>query len=304
MRRVWSIGVAAILAGTQVVAAHALSIVRSDNGARVAASALEDTLRVSSVVVRLKAGERIDAFGLAVESQSPAIVLVTLSSGFVAAAVLKGQALSATQEEVPTGKMIVLPIGPNAKPQVALFHAGQFLVAPPRHGFLAADAGELQKVAIEQEDGIYWGRIRRTAINVQAPLPPIVEAVRRDYLNEPTVVRVRQAAGDSSDRLAVEVAEQFVAALERRDVDGVRALMLPSLFLTQESAAGGNWLYRRHVLASNLVRGGLPSSVRGASVSVEEDGRVIAKAPSGKRWEVVLSPLDSTIFVSAFEPVR
>lgn len=304
MRRVFTCGLAAILMGSFAVAAHARSIVRSDTGAPVAASAVEATLRTTSLVVRLGQGERIAAFGLEAEATSPAIVLVTLSSGFVVAAVLKGQAVSAAKETVPAGKMIALQIGPDAQPRVEVFHAGQFLLAPPRHGFAASDAGELQKVAIEQDESIFWGRLKRSSLNVQSPLPPIVEAVRRDYLNEPTVVRVRQVAGSSSDRLALEVAEQFVSALAQRDVDAVRALMLPSLFLKQAPGPEGNWLYRRHVLASTLVTGGLPSSVRGAKVGVEKDGRVIATAPSGKRWEVVLSPLDSSVFVSAFEPVR
>ena len=280
--------------------AHAAVLNRSDTGATVSAAAIETALSRSGLVARLRAGETLRIYGLTIAAKTPALAYISASSEFIIAAALEGELTAAGHEEpAQPGQMFALAVAPDAKPARESFDVKQFLAAPPR-GIPAHVRSALENVAAEQADRVWWGSLQRTILNVQSPVPPLVEGVRRDYLLEPAMVRLRSEAGADPTRFALLTAQSFVAAMGRRDVDTVRALLHPTLFAGQ--GVGLNWLAKRHLFATQLARGPLAARMSGASVAVDADGRVIATGRSGQRWELLMSVLDAGVFVSAVEP--
>jgi hypothetical protein len=286
------------VAGARVAAAA--SFTRSDTGASIAGAKIETALSRSGIVARLGKSETVRVHGLVLQAAEPSLVYISLSSEFVIGSVLSGRLTSeGIAGEAAPGQMFVVSIAPDAKPALESFDIRQFLAAPPR-GIPAPVRSNLEAVAASQANRVWWGSLQRTTLNVQALVPPLVEGVRRDYLLEPPIVRLRQKAGADPTRFAKLTADTFVTAMGNRDVDTVRALLHPTLFTGE--GIGLNWLAKRHAFATGLARGPLGSGMRGAKVAVDSEGRIIVTGRGGQKWELVMSVLDVGVFVSAVEP--
>ncbi|MGD9868880.1 MAG: hypothetical protein AB7U38_12845 [Hyphomicrobiales bacterium] len=279
-----------------------MRVVRTDSGASVPVGKIEETLARSGLVATLAPGDALRFHGLELASPKGATLYLSLSSEFVLAAVLQGSA-AAGGKRAGAGQVVMLPIL-GGEPAVERFHVRQFLAAPPPRGLRPAVRAVLEGLVPGQERRIFWGGLERTAFNAQSPVPPIVEGLRRDYLSEAPVVRLRRASGGDMQAFGRMMAADFVRALAARDTDTVRAYLHPTMFL----ATGGNlpasaWLARRHAFALSLTGGPLPAQLRGATLGVDAAGRLVVAGRSGGRWLIALSPLDNAVFVSALEPI-
>ena len=281
--------------------AFAVELVRTDVGSAVLPDRLLDTLSQSGVLARLSAGETLRLLDAEITAAEDTVVYLSLSSEFRIAALLSGRAAVANSgDALAVGKVAVWPIGPGA-PRVSTFDIDRFLassslaLAPETRARLAAAASA-------QREEIYWGVLRRSGSNPQAPLPPLLEAVRRDMLLRPVVITLRHAAEGDTETLAQLAAERFLEGMRTGDVATVRDLMAPSLFEPDDRTPTG-WLTVRNDMAHALIASPLGRALARADLadSAPEDG-FIARTPEGRQFRIAMREEHGMAFIGEITP--
>lgn len=251
-----------------------VALQRSDDGSAVAPEALEAVLARSGVIARLGPGARLSVFGIDLASGSGAAVYLGASSEFLFAAALAGR-IEAQDGVADPGEVLVWDML-GAPPRRFGFDVDRFL-ATSSLAIQRPLRETLEEVAGGQARATYWGLVAPAQVNLQAPVPPSVEALRRDYLLQPEVIRLRRQAGGDPAALSRAVAERFVAAIAARDRAVVTALLHPVLF---QQEGGQDWRVLRARFAEGLVSGGLPGALAGAQVSPA--GNIVVAGPEGE----------------------
>lgn len=302
------------------VEAGATALQRSDNGATIELAQLDRVLSRSGVIARLGPGARVQPFGIEIASDDGAAAYLGGSSEYLFAAALAGRIeggeRSATGGEVLVWDMLGSP------PRLFAFDVDRFLATSS----LAIDPvlrDALQAASGRQARATYWGLLAPAQVNLQAPVPPGLEALRRDYLLQPEVIRLRRLAGGDPVALSRAVAERFVESVAARDRTAVTALLHPVLFQQQ---GGQDWRVLRARFAEALVSGPLPAALAEASVNpldtaapaetegedtdeqADADAEGIVQLPAVWRVEspaggyrLELGPFESMIYVTALE---
>ncbi|MEL6317271.1 MAG: hypothetical protein AAFR16_06485, partial [Pseudomonadota bacterium] len=208
--------------------ASGVELARTDTAAPVAADALLAALSVSGVSARLQPGESLALLDETLTAGADgAHVYLAASSEHMIAATLRGATSLSDGEGVEAGEVAVMAI-PSRQSRVSAFDIDRFL-ASSSYGYPDDVEASLAAAAERQRRLLYWGALRRTAFNAQAPARPALEAVRRDQLSHPTVIALRAEAEGDAERLAGLVVERFVDGLRRGDREAVRSLLAPAL---------------------------------------------------------------------------
>ena len=132
---------------------------------------------------------------------------------------------------------------------------------------------------------------------------PTLEEVRRSYLLEPEVVKVRRAAAGDPDKLARLVAEYFLASLAEKDAEPVEALISPLLFQDEDRAfSRKSWQELRGRFARNLVDGRLPDKLTGFQLQDTADRTALLVNAREVVYRLDLVEIDGMLFVQGLEP--
>lgn len=276
------------------------SVLRTDNRAAVPARDIERTLSQAGLLATLARGDRLELFDAAIEAGSDSKVFLALSSEYLAAACLTGR-ISAGGETAEAGEVIIWHAG-SQQVEVATFDVEQFLATT----LLADDPNiraALEAVAAKQRSQKFWGVLRADRRNVRAPVVPTLEEVRRSYLLEPEVVKVRREAGGDSDKLARLVAEYFLASLAKKEAEPVEALISPLLFQDEDRAfSRESWQELRGRFAKTLVGGGLPDKLAGFQLQDTADRTTLLVSARKVVYQLDLVEIDGMLFVQGLEP--
>lgn len=272
----------------------ALRLQRTADGAEVAARDAETALTSGGLAIRLPAGGGFNLYGLPVTSDGGAYLFITASSEFVIFAGLEGVA-DIDGMTVKPGYAAVLAIA-TGKQTRKEFDAER-LAASAGPGVAAEFNRALAPVVSSQRKVRRMGRYEPARLNAQQPVAAGYETVRRDYLLDPTIIRLRKDAGGDKSALPQLVAERFVAALANADAAGVAALLDPAPF----AAAGDGWRAARAGYAAELIRSGMAAKLAEAAVRrADAPGAFTVKSPAGD-WELTTVERDVVVFVSALK---
>ena len=281
--------------------ALAVKFTRTDTGQAVASKQLLLTLSQSGVVARLDKDETLSLLDAEVTARTSAVLYIAISSETRIVAVLEGEALLVAEGQVvEVGQAVVWPIT-SADAKVTAFDIDRFL-ASSSLALPASTRASLQAAIENQNKKIYWGALRRTGQNAQSPVPPMVEAMRRDILLRPAVVNLRHDAAGNQAGMARMAVDRFIAALKSRDVSTVRDLLAPSLFRPGERTPSA-WLAVRHDLATSLVDSPLGRSLASSKV-VRGDLKsgFRAKTRSGKTLHIKMLQEHGFTFIGEIVP--
>lgn len=259
---------ATLLCSTAALAApHAkgVTLLRSDSGKPVAAKNLGRSVLDSGIVARLPEGASLTLFDISLTAREPSAVMLSASSEFLTAAVLTGSIASGSQQ-ANAGQLLTWPMD-SKEPQRFSYDLGRLLASssPAIDAQLRAD---MEPVLQAQQRAIFWGKLQPAGANVRAPMSPALESLRREYLFTPAAIEARRAGGGDQAAVSREVAEQFVAALARRDSVTVADLLDPSLF--QKNGTEG-WMEKRDLFAKNLTSGNLPARLKQSKLEAKGD---------------------------------
>lgn len=277
------------------VAEPAVALRRTDNGATVDPGSLGPALVASSVDARLEAGASLAAWGVTVRAGQPARVLLSASSELVTAAVTEGAVQADGVGAVGAGEAVLLIIATGEQRRVS-YDAARLAASLP-----ASVRGELQpsleQVAAGQARRRWWGWYEPLGLNARAPVAPDLEALRRQYLLDPTVVGIRQEARGSLPRQRSLAAERFVAALSGGDAAAVASLLDPTPFLQ----GGRGWTATRAGYAQRLASSPLAGQLAGATVATDvAPGRFTVTSEAGT-WLLTTADRDNMTFVTGIE---
>ncbi len=281
-------------------AAEGVSLTRTDNAREVAPGELEAVLAKANVIASLAAGEEVAAYGVGVKAQADSTVFLSLSSEYLMAACLSG-AISSGPASADPGKVIVWHAEARS-PKTFSFDVDRFLattsaVLDPKV------TSSLEQVSENHRQLIFWGLLRPTGVNAQAPVFPVVEEVRRAYLLAPTVIEIRRGAGGDSARLAALVAQRFVASVAERRLEPVVALMSPQLFQERDRAIDPAALrLLRTRFAEALIAGNLPDNLSGFELKATADESQWRVLTPKKSYRLNLNEIDGMFFVATLEP--
>ncbi len=281
--------------------ARCAHLIRTDVGSAVPSTQLLATLSQSGVIATLDEGESFKFLGQGLIASERSILYLSLSSQYRIAALLSGAVvLEATDDTLRPGEVAVWP-DRGGRPRIRAFDIDRFLASSS--AALPADAvASLQNAAERQRVRIWWGALRRTAENAQAPLPPLFEAMRRDVLLRPVVIELRQEAAGDSEQLARLTAARFMASLRDRDVAAVRDLMAPSLFSPDHHTPSA-WLQLRHDIARSLIASELGRALAGGSLADGDlESGFVVETPDGDSYRLRMSAEEQMVFIAEIVP--
>lgn len=269
-------------------------ITRTDNGKAVAVSALNNAAMTTSLIARLGAGETLKFFDTTIKADAPSAVLLTASSDYLSAAVLKGKVTSDSLT-AEAGQLISWPMDVK-KPQRFHYDIGRLLASstPAIDDQLRAD---MEPALRSQQRAIFWGKLQPAAMNMRAPQSPIVEEIRRGYVQSPAAIEARRATAGDEKLTRKEVANKFVAALVSRDSDTVAELLDPALF---KAGNPESWMQSRLSFARKLTASSLPSKLKGYALK-ESGSAKWSVVADGKTFVMEQQSLNAFPFIRKFE---
>ena len=299
--RAGTVAVLALILAVASGTAWAMQFKRTDTGQSVAPNQLLQTLAQSGVTAHLAKDETLSLLDAEVSARTSAVLYIAISSETRIVAVLEGEALLvADGQVVEVGQVMVWPIA-SADAEVTGFDIDRFL-ATSSLTLPKSTRASLQAASEIQHKRVFWGALRRTDRNAQSPVPPLVEAMRRDILLRPAVVNLRHDAGGNQEVMARMAVDGFIAALRSRDVSTVRDLLAPSLFRPSERTPSA-WLAVRHNLAGSLVDSPLGRRLASSKVvSGDLESGFRAKTRSGKMLHIKMLQEHGFPFVGEISP--
>lgn len=245
-------------------------------------------------LVKLAAGEEVDAWGVVVKASAPSVLLLSLSSEFSTVAVLDG---AVTQGDIAgqPGDALVTALD-GGKTRQLQFDARR-LVATLQPDWLAEVKAPLGAVAAKQAKQRFWGLVQPVNLNANAPASAQMEGVRQSYLGNPTIASLRRESAGNTQLLASLTATRFAAAVAASDTSAIADLIDPLPF-TETGAEAASWQLARDSFAQQVADdGALKRAMAAAPVAVANDQT--AFDAGGYRIHVV--PRDRAMFVSAVE---
>jgi hypothetical protein len=288
---------AGLLCLLAAAAAPAAEIRRTDSGSVVDGASAENSLAASSLALKLEAGEAISLYGLDLKADSLTLLFASSSSEYLMIADLSGRSRVANLLLGP-GDAAVLNLS-SGKLRRHQFDAAR-LAASASPALAEEINSALRPVIASQARKKWWGYYQPVVRNAQLPAPPALEAIRRDYLLQPEVIRLRKDAAGDRSKLNDLSAERFVAALARGDDAAVSALIDPVPF----ADAGSAWASARRSYAGSLIASDLPAKMAGASVSPSKDpGFYEIRSPSGS-WTLSTINRDDVAFIDSMTSIQ
>ena len=277
--------------------AGAAQFLRSDNGQPVSAAAIDDVLTTGGIIAHLDAGERAAFYGFEIQAQQDSTVYVSVSSEFISAACLRGAFTAEGSRDIAAeGKVYVHAYGGN---ETNLYDfdierflgSSSFVVGPDIRAGLA-------EAMSKQGRKKFWGTLQVSNSNSQAPVAPHIEAVRRDYLLLPEIVKIRQEAHGDPEKMARLSAERFIEALSRRDRETTASLLHPALF--SKGRTPDEWITLREAFAKDMAASTLAAKVRNAVVN---DGSLeagyVVSLKNGEQYQLNIEAMDAMTFVKS-----
>lgn len=292
-----AISALAVFCFVQGAPAFAAQFVRSDNGAPVAYDTIEHSLTTGGVIANLSAGESAEFYGFKIHAQQDSVIYLSVSSEFVSAACLGGAFTAQGSDEVAgKGKVYVHAYGGN-KTNLYDFDIERFLGSSSLAIAPEIRAG-LNEAMYDQSRKKFWGLLQVSNTNSQAAVTPHVEAVRRDYLLQPEIVRIRKEADGDTEKMARLSAERFVQALSARNSQATASLLHPSLF--SKGRAPDEWIGLRLNFAQDMAGSSLASKMKNAVVGEGsvEDGYIVS-LKNGEQYQLKTEPMDAMVFVKS-----
>lgn len=264
-------------------------------------AALEQALSEGrGAVARVAAGETITVYDAAFAAEADSLVYFSLSSDYLAAAVLSGAIASADRVEAEAGRVLVATLD-GARTERFQFDAAQLRRTLASTQIDPAAAEALALIEQRQARLKFFGLLEPVGVNAAAASPQ-VEPIRQSYLNEPALIRLRRQAQGDAAALARGTAQAFVDALASGAVDDVAALIDPAPFMAQSPDPVAWRAARRSFAAGLAARPSLIADMTGAQVVVGADAtRPAISAASGKTYALALAPRDRALFVAALE---
>ncbi|HAH10085.1 MAG TPA: hypothetical protein DCL48_08295 [Alphaproteobacteria bacterium] len=208
-------------------------------------------------------------------------------------AVASGEAVLGSLTAVAGEAILIPPYG--RAPSIVTFDAGRarVLLGDSRDPAVQAVASDLADVAEGQEWGLFFGRYRRTLLDLQSPGGQRTEAGRASVMGAPEVVRIRYSGVSDPGQIEEMVVERAAGALASGDVAVFAQLLDPAPYGGEDLNGGGQdarLLVARQVISS--FGGAATSQVqRGAEPGVWRAGRVTLRT----------RPFSDFIFISSVE---
>lgn len=300
MRRLIALGtvIVGVIGPLHASATTEPPVSRVDDGQAISTSA-EQSLCETSLLVQLQPDQEFHIYDLALKAREPSMVVLSASSSTLSAAVLNGQ-IEASGVPARAGALLAWSMDSKEPPQVFTYDIGRLLASSQ-----LAHNNELRSAMLpalqRQQRDLFWGRLEPIGANLQAPVLPKIEALRRDVMLTPVLIEIRRAAGGDAASLERRVAEKFVHALGTKDHATLRDLLDPSLFAPQQGT-GQEWNSLRERFATRLVAGRMPKSMRGANLTQQEPRLWHAETLDHKIYLLQLAKeTDSFPFVQSLE---
>ncbi|MBL8542251.1 MAG: hypothetical protein JNJ63_00445 [Hyphomonadaceae bacterium] len=238
-------------------------------------------------------------FGKSFSAQQDSVAYVSLSSDYLAVAVLAGELRSEDGVQGGPGRVLVTPLD-GTRTERFQFDVAQLRRTLPGEALDGATALTLDAIERRQRRARYFGLLEPVGVNASAAAPD-VEQIRRTYLNEPLLVRLRRSAKGDARALSQSTSQAFVAALASGAHDDVAALIDPGPFLAQTTDPIA-WRAARAAFAQRLAsQPGLAADLTGAVVTLTADPtQATVTSPLGRTFTLTLTPRDRALFVTAF----
>lgn len=204
------------------------------------------------VIVDLNESEAFRFWGLDILSQSKSTILVGVSSDFIFVATIYGDAQissNKTSFSVEAGQVAIQQHFSTGGVRIETFSAHDLKTA------FEKDAKSLLVKAInpvvkKQKKSRFWGTLRGTNANIGTPTRSDIEALRRTYLVNSTIISIKRKVKNVRD-LPEEVAKTFILAAKKRDVQVVADLLDPSSF--RDAAKEGKFIKERTAFAEKII---------------------------------------------------
>ena len=187
-----------------------------------------------------------------------ASALLGMSSDVAYFLVLDGRVMVGGKK-AKRGRVIVLqPYG--VKPEIKRFDAARLLSSLDDTAINNAPKlkSQLQKIAGKQGTQKWWGYVRPTNVNLNAPKGTEIEEAKRQLTSNDTMRDLRFSDATDETAAAKSVVETFLKALRSGDSAAVSALLDPTQFGGLDLRGGGNGA--REMAAKMLIQAHSPSS--------------------------------------------
>jgi hypothetical protein len=241
--------------------AASVTAIRTSDGVAVDVAQTEAALSASSLSVKSPAGARWSVYGIDVYTPLASQIFLSASSELITIATLAGAAHIKDAGVLQPGQAAVMMIA-TGKLQRTEFDARR-LAASSSPVVAAEFTRLLEPVMAKQQRRRWWGYYTPMGINASAPVPAALESLRRDYLLDPAVVRLRRDAAGNLQQQRQLTAERFVTALAAHDANTVAGLVDPSVFIQ----VGTGWMATRAGYAQQLTGSKLATQLVDARVA-------------------------------------
>ncbi|WP_221435338.1 hypothetical protein [Algisphaera agarilytica] len=224
-------------------------------------------------------------------------IVLGMSSEFIFAAVLKGQA-NCEAGVLESGDVLLLRHLGTTPPGKNVFAAREFAqtLRDAGRSDLATDLDRTIKV---QKQKRFWGVLRPTNLNVGSPMNDDVEALRQSYTT-PTLVRLKRSVDDIHE-LPELVAFTFLQAANANNAETIAALLDPTPF--RSSAKEGRLEEDRRAIATRVLEQNWASGIALGSIKATPDPMRFVFLAGNKPYQIHLTVFDGGVFVQRIEPI-
>ncbi|MEM9420449.1 MAG: hypothetical protein AAGA25_15575 [Planctomycetota bacterium] len=295
-RIAWALSLGLLLATAPLTAAPSFQTVKGNQS--VHGSQVLRTLVDQWLVVDLQAQDKAHLWDVSLTAeQDQTRLILGMSSEFIFAAVLKGQATS-TSGDLEAGDVLLMRHLGATEPSIQVFAAREFAQTLGNAGRsdLAADLDLAIKV---QKQKRFWGLLRPTNLNVGSPMSDDVEALRQSYTT-PTLVRLKRSVDDVHE-LPELVAFTFLQAANGNDVETIAALLDPTPF--RSSAQQGRLEDDRRAIANRVIDQDWANGIALGSIKATPDPLRFVFLARNTPYQIHLTVFDGSVFVQRVEPI-
>jgi hypothetical protein len=275
-------------------ATESIQVWKTADGASINVESLPQALSNGSVLMHLPAGSQLSVFGSSLSASESSRLMVSLSSELMTFAALSGSVSLDERHSLTPGRAGVVALV-RGEVHVSEFDAAR-LAASAAPGVAVELRDVLKPVIATQQKRRRWGYYTSSSINTQLSSLSGDEALRRQYLSDPTIIQLRRDGGGDPVRQRELAAQRFVSALSARDGAGVAALIDPSPFMNR----GPGWREERRAYAERLVSSGHFADLAGSSVAGGAEGRFDVSAGT-RKFLMTTVERDGVPFVAAME---
>lgn len=280
--------------------AYSANFMRSDSGAPIEFEQVESVLSQGGVIANLAAGEDLEIYGFEMHAERDSTIYLSASSEFISAACLDGAFTAEGDSDTARPGEVYVHAYSGDVTSAYEFDVERFLGSSS----LSIDPeirANLANAMSSQKRKKFWGFLEASNTNAQAPVPPTMEAQRRDYLLSPEIINIRKEAIGDAESMARLSAERFVSAMANHEDKAVASLLHPAMF-NKKGRAPVEWLTLRQKFAYELANSNLAGKMQTARVEdgSMEDGFQIS-LENGERYHLQTEPMDAMVFVKSIQ---